>query len=160
MKKILVLSDSHGNVGNMIYAVNKEQPDLIIHLGDCWADAIRLRKQFPDIYMEQVPGNCDCQPEMAERVLRIEGFALLVCHGHTFNVKMSLLQLQYEAQERHVDVVLFGHTHKVFYDKHNGIAFLNPGSIGSPGFQIPPSYGILRLDGKKGTIDIDVEYLE
>ena len=36
MKRILVLSDSHGNVNNMIYAVKETDPDMIIHLGDCW----------------------------------------------------------------------------------------------------------------------------
>ena len=32
---ILVLSDSHGNVGNMIRAVEQVQPDRVLHLGDC-----------------------------------------------------------------------------------------------------------------------------
>jgi len=35
MKRVLVLSDSHGNVGNMIRAVKREEPDMILHLGDC-----------------------------------------------------------------------------------------------------------------------------
>ena len=60
MKRILVLSDSHGNVNNMIYAVKETDPDMIIHLGDCWTDAARLKTKFPHIPMEQVPGNCDC----------------------------------------------------------------------------------------------------
>ena len=37
--KYLVLSDSHGNVDNMVRAVEREKPDGIIHLGDCWRDA-------------------------------------------------------------------------------------------------------------------------
>ena len=36
MKRILVLSDSHGNVNNMVTAVGRLHPDMIIHLGDCW----------------------------------------------------------------------------------------------------------------------------
>ena len=32
MKRVLVLSDSHGNVGNMIRAVKREEPDMILHL--------------------------------------------------------------------------------------------------------------------------------
>ncbi len=60
MKKILVLSDSHGNVNNMVTAVRNTHPDQIIHLGDCWVDAEKLHQQFPMIMMEQVPGNCDC----------------------------------------------------------------------------------------------------
>ena len=39
MKRVLVLSDSHGNVGNMIRAVKREEPDMILHLGDCVVDA-------------------------------------------------------------------------------------------------------------------------
>ena len=67
MKKILVLSDSHGNVNNMVTAVRNTHPDQIIHLGDCWVDAEKLHQQFPMIMMEQVPGNCDCSQEPVER---------------------------------------------------------------------------------------------
>ena len=42
MKRVLVLSDSHGNVGNMIRAVKREEPDMILHLGDCVVDADAL----------------------------------------------------------------------------------------------------------------------
>ena len=160
MKRVLVLSDSHGNLNNMIYAVKTVSPELIIHLGDCWADATLLQKKFPNIPMEQVPGNCDCTQEFAERVLLIEGKSVLICHGHTYNVKPGYLNLQYGAQEKGVDVALFGHTHRVFYGTHNGITYLNPGSIGSPAYGVPPSYGILTLDADTGTVEHDVRYIE
>ena len=160
MKRVLVLSDSHGNLNNMIYAVKTVSPELIIHLGDCWADATLLQKKFPNIPMEQVPGNCDCTQEFAERVLLIEGKSVLICHGHTYNVKAGYLNLQYGAQETGVDVALFGHTHRVFYGTHNGITYLNPGSIGSPAYGVPPSYGILTLDADTGTVEHDVHYIE
>lgn len=115
LKKILVLSDSHGNLNNMVYAVKYEQPDMLLHLGDCWADAQKLKKKFPDIPLEQVPGNCDCNQEFQERILLIEGKRVFICHGHTQNVKAGYLNLQYTAQEEEVDVALFGHTHRVFY---------------------------------------------
>ena len=47
--KILVLSDSHGNVDNMVQAVQQESPHMILHLGDCWRDGERLHEFFPDI---------------------------------------------------------------------------------------------------------------
>ena len=53
---ILVLSDSHGNISNMEEAVEREKPDMILHLGDCWRDAERLAERYPDIPMEHVPG--------------------------------------------------------------------------------------------------------
>ena len=103
MKRILVLSDSHGNVNNMVTAVGRLHPDMIIHLGDCWADAEQLHRKFPMTVMEQVPGNCDCRQEVQERILLIEGKKILICHGHTFNVKAGYLNLQYAAEERKVD---------------------------------------------------------
>ena len=160
MKRILVLSDSHGNVNNMVTAVGRLHPDMIIHLGDCWADAEQLHRKFPMTVMEQVPGNCDCRQEVQERILLIEGKKILICHGHTFNVKAGYLNLEYAADERKVDAALFGHTHRVFYDKHNRIAYMNPGSIGQPPYGIPPSYGVLQVDGSSNTIATDVIYLE
>ena len=56
---ILVLSDSHGNVGNMIRAVEQVQPDRVLHLGDCQRDLTALAGEFPALPMEGVPGNCD-----------------------------------------------------------------------------------------------------
>ena len=63
MKKLLVLSDSHGNIDNMVFAVKKTAPDMIIHLGDCWSDAVGLAEEFPEIPMAHVPGNCDFSME-------------------------------------------------------------------------------------------------
>ena len=86
MKRILVLSDSHGNVNNMVTAVSRLHPDMIIHLGDCWADAEQLHRKFPMTIMEQVPGNCDCRQDILERILLIEGKKILICHGHTLSL--------------------------------------------------------------------------
>lgn len=160
MKKLLILSDSHGNMTNMMRAVEEVQPDLIIHLGDCWLDSGRLHSAYAGVPMERVPGNCDCVNEQEERIVRIEEKEVLLCHGHTLNVKASYLSLKYAAQERGVHVALFGHTHRVFYGVHNGIVFLNPGSVGSPPYGIPASYGIMEIDGSRGRIDYDVKYIE
>ena len=73
MERILVLSDSHGNVDNMIEAVNNTEPDRIIHLGDCFADARKLHKKFPEIPMAQVPGNCVGMMARRSRFLRSRG---------------------------------------------------------------------------------------
>ncbi|MBR4027224.1 MAG: metallophosphoesterase [Lachnospiraceae bacterium] len=159
MKKILVFSDSHGNIENMIEVVQNNRPDMIIHLGDCWRDAQNLQDEFPDIPLEQVPGNCDFSREIAERVLLIEGKRVLICHGHTYHVKAGYLNIEYGAKEKNADVVLFGHTHRVYYDYHNGLVMLNPGSIGYSTLS-PASYGWLMIDGKNNKISVDVGYLE
>ena len=67
---ILVLSDSHGAIAPMERAVEQTDPHLILHLGDCWRDGERLHDRFPEIPLEQVPGNCDFRPQIpAERLL-------------------------------------------------------------------------------------------
>ena len=145
--KILVLSDSHGNVDNMARAVEKEQPRLILHLGDCWGDAERLRKRFPNIPMEQVPGNCDYRSmEPAERLLFIEDKRVMICHGHTLGVKQSLLRAGLKAEEENLDLLLFGHTHQPLVDMRGRTLFINPGSIGD---YFHPFYAVVTIENGK-----------
>lgn len=147
--KILVLSDSHGNIDNMAQAVERESPDLLLHLGDCWRDAERLHERFPSLPLHQVPGNCDFRStEPAERLLLLEDKRVLLCHGHTYSVKQSLLTAGYAAEEQALDAFLFGHTHRPLVDRRGRTLFLNPGSIGDP---VRPFYGLLTLES--GTLD-------
>ncbi|MCI9121212.1 MAG: metallophosphoesterase [Oscillibacter sp.] len=142
--KILVFSDSHGNVNHMVQAAALENPRLIFHLGDGWRDAERLQSRFPDIPLEQVPGNCDFRSsEPSELLLNIEGFRILLCHGHKYGVKQSLIGAGLAAEELNLDLFLFGHTHKPLVDRRGKTWFLNPGSIGD---RAAPSYGILILE--------------
>ena len=142
--KILVLSDSHGNVSNMAAAVEQSAPRMIFHLGDCWRDAEKLHDLFPDIPLEQVPGNCDYRPdEPAERLLFLEDKRVLMCHGHTYGVKQTLLNAGYAAEEQNLDLFLFGHTHKPLVDMRGKTLFLNPGSIGD---HFRPFYGVVTLE--------------
>ncbi len=134
--KIMVFSDSHGNVDNMVRAVERERggaPDLLIHLGDGWRDAEALHERFPQLPLEQVPGNCDLgRFEERERLLLLGDFRIMICHGHTLGVKSSLLRAQLTARERGADALLFGHTHVPYIDFHEGVWLVNPGSIGDP----------------------------
>ena len=45
--------------------------------------------------------------------------------------KERLQQLIDTAKEQKVDAALFGHTHRPYCEKIDGIWFLNPGSVGS-----------------------------
>lgn len=140
--KILVLSDSHGNIGNMERAVALVRPRSIIHLGDCWRDAEELHDLYPAIPLEQVPGNCDyARFEAAERLLLLEDKRVLIAHGHTMHVKYGLLPAQYRAQEMNADILLFGHTHVPLVENGGKLIMLNPGTIGS---YTRPTYGVLE----------------
>lgn len=143
--KLLVLSDSHGNVDNMIQAVARTVPDMILHLGDGEHDARQMHEQFPAIPMEQVAGNCDwCSVLPPQKLICAADKRILMCHGHTLHVKESLLTALYAAQEQHADIFLFGHTHRIFSETRNGVAMLNPGSIGDAHY---PTFGVVEITG-------------
>jgi len=145
--KILVLSDSHGNISNMLRAAEREAPRMILHLGDCWRDGERLHARLPDLPFEQVPGNCDFRSfQAAEKLLFLGDKRVLMCHGHTYGVKQSLVAAGLTAEEKDLDLFLFGHTHKPLVDKRGKTLFLNPGSIGD---YSRPAYGIVTLENGK-----------
>ena len=145
--KVLVLSDSHGNISNMLQAVERETPRMILHLGDCWRDGERLHDRYPDLPFEQVPGNCDFRAfQPAEQVLSLGDKRVLMCHGHTYGVKQSLTAAGSAAKEKDLDLFLFGHTHKPLVDMRGKTLFLNPGSIGD---YARPTYGVVTLENGK-----------
>ena len=88
--------------------------------------------------------------EPAERLLELRGKRILLCHGHTYGVKQSLVTAGFAAEEQQLDLFLFGHTHRPLVDRRGRTLFLNPGSIGAP---THPSYGVVtiqdgQLDGR------------
>lgn len=150
--KILVFSDSHGNVDNMMRAVEREKPDRIFHLGDGWTDAEQLQAMFPAIPLEQVPGNCDFRmAEPAVKLVELGGKRIILCHGHTYRVKTGLMDAGYAAREQKADLLLFGHTHFATQEWAGDSLLVNPGSIGYWG---SPSYAVVRIEDGRLTADL------
>lgn len=143
--KFLVFSDSHGCVETMAQAVAREQPQGVIHLGDCWPDGQALRRRFPGLPVYQVAGNCDryCTDPGMVQILRLEleDVVCYLCHGHQFRVKMGLLRLKLAANEANAQVALFGHTHRSYCQDVEGLLLFNPGACGS----FSGTYGVLEL---------------
>ena len=57
LMKVLVVSDSHGDIESLCRAAERERPDLALHLGDGWRDAELLARRYPDLPVEQVTWN-------------------------------------------------------------------------------------------------------
>ena len=141
---VLVASDSHGMAFRLVDAVQIEQPDLLLFLGDGARDLLQVRTVMPDLPIEQVRGNCDHWSDgEEERVLTLQDHSILLLHGHTQGVKRGLEKLWDFAQRKKVNAVLYGHTHVPSLSQKNGIYFFNPGSIGAFGQM---SYGILKVE--------------
>ena len=143
MKKVLVLSDSHGDVDAMERAVARERPDLILHRGDLCRDFDELQRRLPMTQaMQNVCGNCDGFTEVPDqRVLLVEGKRILMMHGHRYEVKLGYSRAMWAAREAEADILLCGHTHIALDRDLMGLHLMNPGSCrGRRG-----TYGVIEL---------------
>ena len=142
--KILVLSDTHGDLRAQQMACELVQPDTILHLGDHWGDAQQLRHSFPNCEVYAVAGNCDFAPGAPLRLqLQLEGHCILLMHGHRYGVKASPLRAILAARESEAELLCFGHTHRALCEQQEGLWVLNPGSCSGP----QASYGIVDTFG-------------
>ena len=150
--KILVLSDSHGNVAAMQRCVEQIQPQHVLFLGDRLRDAEHLQELFPVLPMDTVPGNCDFGSlDEPERLIELDGVRILMMHGHTRDVKNSGMSAYYAAKEMGADILLYGHTHMSLVDYDGTLYTMNPGAIGE---RYRSSYGVITIAG--GKVDCSV----
>ncbi|MGX8692289.1 MAG: metallophosphoesterase family protein [Clostridia bacterium] len=126
-----VFSDTHHNTAPMLEALRRCRPDLIIHLGDHDRDTLCLEREFPDIPLYRVCGNCDFAPiaPIAD-IVPLGPVKALICHGHSYGVDRGLDRLAYAAQERGCCLALFGHTHRAEQRELGGVQLVNPGTAG------------------------------
>lgn len=148
--KVLVLSDSHSTLSFMRRCIDAVQPDVLIHLGDHFDDAVAICEEYPAIPMYRVPGNCDayrCPPGQPEILIpRIGGVDIYMTHGHRHKVKSYLGALLRDARASRVQAVLYGHTHRSdCHQEEDGLWVLNPGSCGYYG----GSAGLLEIENGK-----------
>ena len=126
-----VFSDTHSNTALMVEAVRRFRPDVIIHLGDHDRDTGILRREFPEIPLYAVCGNCDYgSQESTWDVVPLGPVKAFITHGHLFNVRWGLDSLVYAAMEQGCQLALYGHTHRADYQEIGGVKVVNPGTAG------------------------------
>jgi len=153
--KIAVVSDTHRSMSAIIKVcaiLEKENPDLIIHLGDVMEDADAM-EGILHREVRRVPGNCDFSlKEPSELLLDAEEFRILAVHGHHYRVKRGLRDLASYAKRKGADIALYGHTHVAQEDEISGVQMFNPGSAALPQGVQKASFAMLDLEGKKVAI--------
>lgn len=154
--KILVLSDSHRCLGNMYDAVEKEMPQLVLHLGDHISDAEDLSNAFDALDFLYVPGNCDFAAQANPSILtECAEKRIFLTHGHLFGVKSGTARLLLEARRLGADIALFGHTHIPYCaQKPDGLWVMNPGACSAS----RASYGVIQIEN--GTITCALHRLD
>ncbi|OCA91289.1 YfcE family phosphodiesterase [Bacillus sp. FJAT-27225] len=156
MKKVLVVSDSHGLADPMrVLKKRHEEVDVFIHCGD--SELARDDEALKGFVT--VGGNCDFHPGYPdEEVVDVSGKKIFVTHGHLYSVKSTLMNILYKAREAGADIVCFGHSHLLGAEMSGGILFVNPGSIRLPRGISEKTYVILGIDGDK--VEVTVYDLE
>lgn len=129
MKKIVVISDTHGNFSciEKLLGIMKES-DYVFHLGDFEKDILEYKKELSNKIIS-VKGNCDGGGDYA--LVNIENIKILLVHGDGYSVKNGVDRLYYLAKELQVNAVLYGHTHNAIIEKIDDIWFVNPGCMSS-----------------------------
>lgn len=151
--KILVFSDSHGRLGPMLDAVERERPQRVFFLGDNYRDGQALMDACPDLPVELVRGNCDWDKAPDELIVEAGGVKFLLTHGHRYGVKSGTDQLARAAREQGVAVACFGHTHQGLNMPDHGIWLFNPGTAG--GVYDRVGYGVILVSN--GTFRTDLK---
>ena len=129
--KILLFSDSHNLTSNMKKAIEKEENvSIIIHLGDCVRDILKIKMKYPQFSYVYVNGNNDwLMDESSEKVIFFNNKKILISHGHLYSVKSGYGKLIKRGVEIGADAVFFGHTHKTEETYVDKMLLLNPGSV-------------------------------
>jgi putative phosphoesterase len=140
--KIIVMSDSHGDK-ETVKAVSALQADAIFHCGDS-----ELSSDDPLLQnLHIVKGNCDRDLRFPDSVVvEVGDKKIWMVHGHEHDCKRTMLPLNYEAQERGVDIVLFGHSHSYAAEMSEGILFVNPGSTLLPRAGKQPTFAEIEWE--------------
>lgn len=138
MKKIIVFSDSHGEMNDFRWLaeqiIREYGPlDGFIHCGDGARDFEQLRnwllKDNPQAELWQVSGNCDFAPSLPNwTVIEQENVRILITHGHRFHVKSDLNLLDQFAEKQGCVLTLYGHTHIANWEMRSTL-LVNPGSV-------------------------------
>ena len=143
MKRLFVLSDSHGATGMLELCaqyIKGRSFHRIIHLGDFRKDAEWLEERL-ETEVLGVAGNCDLfSHDLRETIIRMEKVNIFICHGDKYGVKTGYDRLSYHADEMTCNMALFGHTHQTFSEDVGGVMLVNPGTL---------------LNGRAAEIDID-----
>lgn len=148
-RKILVVSDNHGNMANLKYVLEEFQGQIeaMVHCGDSEFPSGMLRSLVEcPVYMAE--GNCDYGfEESQDDIFEFGDHVCFVTHGHRYGVNWGEDELVEKALEMGADLVFYGHTHRPAYQiyEEEGVTILNPGSIALPR-QDPPQPTFLMVE--------------
>ena len=139
--RVLIVSDTHGRHAALDRALEEAGAiDLFIHLGDVEGGEEYINAVV-DCEKHMVRGNNDFFSDLPrEEEFCIGTYKVFITHGHAYYVSLDPEYIREEGKARKADIVMFGHTHRPYFEEKDGIIILNPGSLSFP-----------RQEGRKGS---------
>lgn len=143
--RVAIISDTHGLLREEVLDIIKKC-DYIIHGGDIHKKEIRDRlEEIAPLFV--VRGNND-KGIWAEQLPKELYFNI-----GNLNFYMVHNQNDLPNNLRNIDIVVFGHSHKYFYEKVENITFINPGSCGPKRFNLPINFVIMTIENNNYKIE-------
>lgn len=142
--KLAILSDTHGLLRPQVLE-HLQDADAILHAGDINTQAVvdQLEARAP-LYI--VRGNNDrdwAQSIPHHLTVTLEGVTFYMVHNRK-DVPAGL---------DHVDVVVYGHSHKYAQEERDGVLWLNPGSCGPRRFHQDITMAMAELQGGRCQVE-------
>ena len=146
MKKIVIMSDNHGDQSMIDYVKEHEQDgDYYIPCGDREAYDLRVLESFIC-----VQGNNDWSLDLPKEArLVVEGVSIFITHGQYFGYFNRELAMNDILTRNHCQVLISGHTHMPMFQKDGSFYYINPGSTTLPRGGSARSYAVLFIDNGK-----------
>ena len=148
--KIVVISDTHGNLSRLSEVFDKEgRVDMLLHCGDICGDEEILKQKTGVTAVQIVAGNMDFNgySPTYRLVDAPDKHLIFMTHGHRYGVNYGTEMLEDEARSTAADIVLYGHTHVPEIHERNGLYVMNPGSLSYPRQRDRRcSYGVILIE--------------
>ena len=150
--KLGLISDTHGFLDPKLTRLFRGV-DHILHAGDIGSDYIiaQLEAIAP---VTAVLGNNDDSPCFPLTEVVALGEVKFLIH-HIVSPRTLPQKLKERIAREKPDVVVFGHSHKQFCERIDGVLFVNPGYAGKLRFNLERSAALMQLNGK----DTQVKFL-
>ena len=152
MKKILLISDTHGYIDDKILSYCK-LADEVWHAGDIGSievvDKIKQLKPFKGVY-GNIDNNLIRNKFPIDQRFSCENIKVWITHIGGYPSRYSK-RISDRLKSEKVDLFICGHSHilRVMNDKKHDLLYINPGAIGKHGFHNKRTMVRFEIDRKK-----------
>lgn len=152
MKKILLISDTHGYLDKKLFK-HISEADEVWHAGDIGdvelSSEIEKLKPFKAVF-GNIDGNALRSLYPENLIFDCEKVKVFMTHIGGYPTKYPA-RIKKELEEHKPAIFICGHSHilKVMYDQENELLHMNPGACGNHGFHIVKTALRFEIEGSE-----------